>query len=57
MILIYNLSGLLLGAAGTVVGIGVAVATGRIGAGLLAMAAVWLAFGWRRTDRTTGETT
>jgi hypothetical protein len=53
MIIIYNLSGLLLGVAGAAVGVVVAVATGHLSLGLLATALVWLIFGWRKVDPVT----
>ena len=53
MIIVYNLSGLLLGLAGTGAGLVVALATRHLSLGVLAMALVWSIFGWRRVDPVT----
>lgn len=53
MIIIYNLSGLLLGLAGIAAGLLVGLATRHLSLGLLAMALVWSIFGWRRVDPVT----
>ena len=50
MIIIYNLSGLLLGLAGAGVGLVVALATRHLSLGLLSMGLVWAIFGWRKID-------
>src|SRR5215213_8628171 len=55
MILIYNLTGLLLGLIGVGLGLMTFLLTGRLSLGLLIIASVWLAFGFRRrVDHTTG---
>jgi len=54
MIIIYNLSGLLIGIAGIAVGFLAIVVTGWISAGLLTLGAIWLAFGRARRDPETG---
>ena len=53
MIIIYNLSGLLLGLAGVAAGIVVGLATRHLSLAVLAMALVWSIFGWRRVDPVT----
>lgn len=55
MFIIYNLSGLLLGLAGVFIGILTILLTGRLSFGMIILATVWLAFGFRRrVDATTG---
>lgn len=52
MILIYNLSGFLIGLAGIVCGLVVALASGKIAAGVLALAVTWFSLGvWWRVKR------
>jgi hypothetical protein len=54
MIIIYNLSGLIIGLAGLVVGFLVFGLTGWLSAGLLILGVIWLAFGRGRRDPESG---
>lgn len=55
MILIYNFSGFLLGLVGLVAAVVMFLITEHLSFALLALAATWLTFGWRKKDRQTGQ--
>ena len=55
MIIIFNTGGLLVGCLGAAAGFGMAVLTGKIELGLLALGAVWFVFGWGKYDERIGQ--